>query len=72
MCGYAPIKNSPWILVAVIRSTPYAKIPNMFRNELFYITMISILFSVAVTSLMQTVVNRIRKSDQERSRDRRD
>ena len=67
MCGYAPIKNTPWVLMAVIRSTPYAKIPNIFRNELFFITIISILFSVAVTAgLVQTVVNRIRKSDQTR------
>jgi two-component system NtrC family sensor kinase len=67
MCGYAGIKNSPWILVATIRSTPYAKIPNIFRNELFFITMISIFFSIAVTvALAQTVVNRIRKADMER------
>jgi two-component system, NtrC family, sensor kinase len=67
MCGYAHIKNASWILVSVIKSTPYAKIPNIFRNELFYITVISILFSVAVTFMLtQTVVNRIKKSDQER------
>ena len=67
MCGYAQIKNVPWIFVAAIKSTPYAKIPNIFRNELFYITVLSILFSVAVTFILtQTVVNRIKKSDQER------
>jgi two-component system, NtrC family, sensor kinase len=67
MCGYAPIKNTPWVLMAVIRSTPYAKIPNIFRNELFFITIISIILSVAVTiALVQTLVNRIRKSDQTR------
>jgi two-component system, NtrC family, sensor kinase len=67
MCGYAPIKNASWIFVAAISSTPYAKIPNIFRNELFYITLLSILFSVAVTFMLtQTVVNRIRKSDQAR------
>jgi len=65
--GYAYIKNVPWIFVSVIKSTPYAKIPNIFRNELFYITVLSILFSVAVTFMLtQTVVNRIKKSDQER------
>jgi two-component system, NtrC family, sensor kinase len=67
MCGYAHIKDSSWILVAVIRSTPYAKIPNMFRNELFYITVLSIFISLAVSYLLtHTVVNRIRKADQER------
>ncbi len=67
ICGYAPIKNTPWILVAVIRSSPYAKIPNIFRNELFFITIISVFFSIAVTiALVQTVVNRIKKADQAR------
>lgn len=67
MYGYAHIKNASWILVSVIKSTPYAKIPNIFRNELFYITVLSILFSVAVTFMLtQIVVNRIKKSDQER------
>jgi len=67
ICGYAHIKNVSWVLVTVIKSTPYAKIPNIFRNELFYITVLSILFSVAVTFMLtQTVVNRIKKSDQER------
>lgn len=67
MYGYAYIKNASWILVSVIKSTPYAKIPNIFRNELFYITVLSILFSVAVTFMLtQIVVNRIKKSDQER------
>ena len=67
MCGYAPIKNTPWVLMAVIRSTPYAKIPNIFRNELFFITIISIIFSIAVTIvLVQTLVNRIKKADQTR------
>lgn len=67
MCGYAQIKNTPWILVSIIKSTPYAKIPNIFRNELFYITILSILFGVVVTFfLAQTVVNRIQKADKER------
>jgi two-component system, NtrC family, sensor kinase len=67
MCGYAHMKNASWILVAVIKSTPYARIPNIFRNELFYIIVLSILFSVFITFMLtQTVVNRIRKSDQER------
>jgi two-component system NtrC family sensor kinase len=67
MCGYANIKDSPWVLIAIIKSTPYAKIPNIFRNELFYITMISIFFSIGVTIfLSQIVVNRIKKADKAR------
>ena len=67
MCGYAYINNSPWILVAVIKSTPYGKIPKIFRNELFILSVISIFIGIAVTVVMtQTVVNRIHKSDQER------
>jgi two-component system NtrC family sensor kinase len=67
MCGYAYINDSPWILVAVIKSTPYGKIPKIFRNELFVISVISIFIGIAVTVVMtQTVVNRIHKSDQER------
>lgn len=67
MCGFAPIKDTPWILIAHIRSTPYGKIPQIFRNELFFIAIISILISIGVTiGMAHTVVNRIKKSDQER------
>jgi two-component system NtrC family sensor kinase len=67
ICGFAVIKNSPWILVTVIRSTPYTKIPGIFRNELFFITMGSILLGIMFTIVMaNTVVNRIKISDQER------
>jgi two-component system, NtrC family, sensor kinase len=67
ICGYATIKHSPWILVTVIRSTPYSKIPGIFRNELFFITMGSILLGVIFTIVMaNTVVNRIKLSDQDR------
>ncbi len=67
ICGFAAIKNSPWILVTVIRSTPYTKIPGIFRNELFFITMGSILLGIMFTIVMaNTVVNRIKISDQER------
>jgi two-component system NtrC family sensor kinase len=65
--GYAYIKNSPWILVAVINSTPYGKIPRIFKNELFIISLISIFISVTVNIIMtQTVVNRMKAADQER------
>jgi two-component system NtrC family sensor kinase len=67
MCGYAYINHSPWVLVAVIKSSPYGKIPKIFRNELFIISVISIIIGIIVTTVMtQTVVNRIKKSDQER------
>ena len=64
--GYVPIRNSPWILVAVIKSTPYLRIPKIFRNELLLISILSIVISVVMTFLMaQTVVNRIKKADME-------
>lgn len=67
ICGFAYIKNSPWVLVTIIKSRPYGRIPNIFRNELFVISIISIFISIAVTFVMtQTVVNRIRKADMER------
>jgi two-component system, NtrC family, sensor kinase len=67
MCGFAYIGNSPWVLVADIRSTPYGKIPAIFKNELFFITLISVILGITVTIFMsQTVVNHIRKSDLER------
>ncbi len=67
ICGFAKIKNSPWILVTVIRSIPYAKIPSIFKNELFFITIGSILLGIIFTVVMSNiVVNRIKLSDQER------
>ncbi len=67
MFGYAFIDDSPWILVTIIKSNPYLKIPKIFKNELFIITVLSIILSITVTfALAQTVVNRIRKADMER------
>ena len=64
--GYTPVKDSPWILVTVIKSNPYLKIPKIFKNELFIITVLSIIFSIFVTiALAQTIVTRIKKTDQE-------
>jgi two-component system NtrC family sensor kinase len=64
--GYVPIRNSPWILVAVIKSNPYLRIPKIFRNELLLISILSIVISVVMTFLMaQTLVNRIKKADLE-------
>ena len=62
--GYEPIKNSPWILVAIIRSTTYSSIPQIFRSELLLIAVVSMFIGIAATFLMaQTVVNRIKKAD---------
>ena len=67
ICGFATIQHSPWILVTNIRSAPYAKIPSIFRNELFFITMMSILLGTIFTIIMANmVVNRIKLSDHER------
>ena len=64
--GNAAVKDSPWVLVTIIKSKPYLKIPKIFRNELFIITVLSIIFSIFVTiALAQTVVNRIKRTDQE-------
>ncbi len=65
--GYAYIKNSPWILVATINSTPYGKIPEIFRSELLVISILSILIGITVIILMtQIVVNRMKIADQQR------
>jgi two-component system NtrC family sensor kinase len=69
ICGFAAIKHSPWVLVTVIRSTPYARIPSIFRNELFFITAGSILLGIIFTTIMaNTIVNRIKLSDQDREK----
>lgn len=65
--AYGTIKNTPWILVALIRSEPYEKIPSFFTRE---VTMISI-FSIAliffvITTSINTLVNRVQKADHER------
>lgn len=67
ICGFATIKNTPWVLVTDIRSTPYTRIPSIFRNELFFITVMSILIGIVFTIIMANmVVNRIKLSDHER------
>ncbi len=65
--GNVFIKKSSWFLITIIKSTPYLKIPKIFTNELFIITLISIFISIAVSiGMTQAVVNRIKKADQER------
>ncbi|MEW6586164.1 MAG: ATP-binding protein, partial [Nitrospirota bacterium] len=67
MCGYASLRDAPWILVAMIKSTPYLKIPRIFKNELFFITVISIIFGIVVAARVANIlVNRIRDAEKER------
>lgn len=65
--GYSPIKNSPWSLIAVIKSTHYLKIPKIFKNELLVFTLITMLVGIVVASRVTTVlVKRIKEAEQER------
>ena len=65
--GYSSIRNSPWILVAIIKSTPYLKIPKLFKNELLIIMVISIFLGIVVaTRIANTLVNRIKEAEKER------
>jgi two-component system NtrC family sensor kinase len=67
ICGYTFLKNSPWILVTMIKSAPYLKIPRIFKNELFVITIFSVIVGIAVTAkIANTLVNRIRAAERER------
>lgn len=67
ICGYAELKHSPWVLVAMIQSAPYLKIPRIFKNELLFITIISIIIGIiVVTRIANTLVNRIQGAEKER------
>ena len=67
ICGYAELKHSPWVLVAMIQSAPYLKIPRIFKNELLFITIISIIVGIiVVTRIANTLVNRIQEAEKER------
>jgi two-component system NtrC family sensor kinase len=51
----------------MIKSAPYLKIPRIFKNELFFITILSIIFGIAVTAkIANTLVNRIKAAERER------
>jgi two-component system NtrC family sensor kinase len=53
--------------VATINSTPYGKIPEIFRSELLVISILSILIGITVIIVMtQIVVNRMKIADQQR------
>ena len=67
ICASASIKNSSWVLVTAIKSPSYGRIPKIFRNELFFLSVISIFIGIMANILMtETVVNRIRNADLER------
>ena len=67
ICASVGIRNSPWILVSVIKSPSYGRIPKIFRNELFFLSVVSIFIGIMANVFMtQTVVNRIRHADIER------
>jgi two-component system NtrC family sensor kinase len=67
MFGYGNIIDTPWILVTCITSTPYSRIPNIFRNELMLIILFSISIVMLVTiGITHATVNRIKKAEQER------
>ncbi len=65
--AYLPIKNTPWLLVTIICSRPYKKIPSFFTKEVTIISIFSIafIFFIIATSITN-LVDRLRKSDQER------
>lgn len=67
MFGYAYIKDSPWILCAIIKSRPDTKIARLFQGEFFAILMGSLLFVILVAMRMaQVMVNWIKDCDQKR------
>jgi two-component system NtrC family sensor kinase len=51
----------------MIQSAPYLKIPRIFKNELLFITIISIIAGIiVVTRIANTLVNRIQEAEKER------
>lgn len=65
--AYAPIKDTPWILVTTICSKPYEKIPSFFTKEVTLISLLSIFVTfIVITRSINTLVNRIEKADHER------
>lgn len=65
--AYGEIKNTPWIIVAMIRSEPYEKIPSFFTREVTMISIvcIALIFFVIATSI-NTLVDRVQRADRER------
>ncbi len=65
--AYGPIKETNWILLTIIGSKPYKKIPSFFTKEVTLISLFSIaLIFFVITSSINSLVNRIHRADQER------
>jgi two-component system NtrC family sensor kinase len=65
--GHAPIKDTPWFLVARITSRPYARIPQIFKSELFLIVLFSVSVMIIVNILItNNTVNRVKTAEHER------
>ncbi|HQA03909.1 MAG TPA: ATP-binding protein [Thermodesulfovibrio thiophilus] len=65
--SYVPIKDTPWILVTIICSRPYEKIPSFFTKEVMLISLLSIIITfIVITKSINTLINRIKQADHER------
>ncbi|QWR78023.1 sensor histidine kinase [Candidatus Magnetomonas plexicatena] len=65
--GYTYIKNSPWILIAHVKSKEDTRISKSFLNELLIVFVLCLMIIVAVTLRMAHVmVNWIKDADQKR------
>lgn len=67
--GYAPIRNSPWLLGAVVKSTAYSKLYGISRSGIavFYLLgALIIIGTILNLRISYTVVNWIRKAEQKR------
>ncbi len=65
--GYVHIKDSPWILGVIMKSSIYTKIIEIFQSELLIIFVITIIIGIIVNlRTSQKVVNRIKEADQRR------
>ncbi|MGC8795601.1 MAG: sensor histidine kinase [Thermodesulfovibrio sp.] len=65
--AYVPIKNTRWMLVTIICSKPYEKIPSFFTKEVALISILSIVITfIVITKSISTLINRIQKADHER------
>ncbi len=67
--GYAPIRNSPWFLGVVIKSTAYSKLFGIFRSGLGVIYLIGALIVIGIIVNLRisfTAVNWIREAEQKR------
>ncbi|MBF0505493.1 MAG: ATP-binding protein [Nitrospirae bacterium] len=67
--GYAPIRNSPWFLGAIIKSTAYSKLFGIFRSGLAVFYLVGLLIAIGIIVNLRisfTIVNWIREAEQKR------